>query len=226
MARLADALQRANRRRDDRDGAPDGPVALEPAPQVRSRVPERVALAPGSTPLLDFSTGQTQLTGWRTDPELVGKLVGTENVSSGALEQYRKLAATLHHAQSERGIQVVMTASSLPGEGKSLTAVNLALTLSESYHRRVLLIDADLRRPTVQRLFGLTNLNPQPCAACEVAQPRVGLIRVGHAFTESQRAVARTDRLQFVRLQRQGDQADHHAFIGLTRVARQCEGVI
>ncbi len=159
MARLADALQRANRRRDDRDGAHDGPVALDPAPQVKSRVPERVALAPGSTPLLDFSNGEAKLTGWRTDPELVGKLVGTDNVSSGALEQYRKLAATLHHAQSERGIQVVMTASSLPGEGKSLTAVNLALTLSESYHRRVLLIDADLRRPTVQRLFGLTNLN-------------------------------------------------------------------
>ena len=109
--------------------------------------------------MLDFSTGQTKITGWRTDPELVGKLVGTENVSAGALEQYRKLAATLHHAQSERGIQVVMTASSLPGEGKSLTAANLALTLSESYHRRVLLIDADLRRPTVQRLFGLTTLN-------------------------------------------------------------------
>ena len=48
-----------------------------------------------------------------------------------------------------------MTSSALPGEGKSLTAVNLALTLSESYHRRVLLIDADLRRPTVQRIFGI-----------------------------------------------------------------------
>jgi len=55
-----------------------------------------------------------------------------------------------------------MTSSALPGEGKSLTAVNLALTLSESYHRRVLLIDADLRRPTVQRIFGIppiTGLN-------------------------------------------------------------------
>ena len=160
MARLADALQRANRRRDDREGAADGPAAVEPTPlAVKSRAPERVVPGPGSTPLLDFSPGQSRLTAWRTDPELVGKLVGTEHVSSGALEQYRKLAATLHHAQTERGIQVVMTASSLPGEGKSLTAANLALTLSESYHRRVLLIDADLRRPTVQRLFGLTTLN-------------------------------------------------------------------
>ena len=76
------------------------------------------------------------------------KLVGTEGFS-GAARAYRKLAATLHHAQAERGIKVVMIASALPGEGKSLTAVNLALTLSESYQRRVLLIDADLRRPTV-----------------------------------------------------------------------------
>ena len=95
------------------------------------------------------------LTAWRSDPELVGKLVGTEGFSGAAQEQYRKLAAILHHAQVERGMKVIMTSSALPGEGKSLTAVNLALTLSESYQRRVLLIDADLRRPTVQRIFAI-----------------------------------------------------------------------
>ena len=44
-----------------------------------------------------------------------------------------------------------MVTSALPSEGKTLTATNLALTLSESYQRRVLLIDADLRRPRMQR---------------------------------------------------------------------------
>jgi capsular exopolysaccharide synthesis family protein len=97
-------------------------------------------------------------TAWRTDPQTVGKLMGTEGFSGAALEQYRKLAATLHHAQIERGIKVIMTGSALPGEGKSLTSVNLALTFSESYQRRVLLIDADLRRPTVQRIFGVPPL--------------------------------------------------------------------
>ncbi|MFA5911511.1 MAG: CpsD/CapB family tyrosine-protein kinase [Vicinamibacterales bacterium] len=167
MARLADALQRASRGRGE-EGAPPTPssIALEPvARPLRARVTEglerfeRIDPGPGGTPLLAFPSERAMLDGWRTDPELVGKLVGTEGVSSGALEQYRKLAATLHHAQTERGIQVVMTASSLPGEGKSLTATNLALTLSESYHRRVFLVDADLRRPTVQRLFGLPTLN-------------------------------------------------------------------
>jgi capsular exopolysaccharide synthesis family protein len=95
------------------------------------------------------------LTAWRSDPELVGKLVGTDGFSGAAQEQYRKLAAILHHAQGERGVKVIMTSSALPSEGKSLTAVNLALTLAESYQRRVLLIDADLRRPTVQRIFGI-----------------------------------------------------------------------
>ena len=48
-----------------------------------------------------------------------------------------------------------MVTSALPAEGKTLTATNLALTLSESYQRRVLLIDADLRRPRMREMFGL-----------------------------------------------------------------------
>jgi len=122
---------------------------------------ETSAVEVGGTSLIARPTRDV-LTGWRTDPELVGKIVGTEGFSGAAQEQYRKLAAILHHAQIERGLKVIMTSSALPGEGKSLTAVNLALTLSESYHRRVLLIDADLRRPTVQRIFGIppiTGLN-------------------------------------------------------------------
>ena len=43
----------------------------------------------------------------------------------------------------------------MPREGKTLTVTNLALTLSESYRRRVLLIDADLRRPSLHEVFRL-----------------------------------------------------------------------
>ena len=70
-------------------------------------------------------------------------------------EQYRRLAAVLHDAQSTTGLQVVMVASAVAGEGKTLTAANLALTFSESYQKRVLLIDADLRRPTLHAVFRL-----------------------------------------------------------------------
>jgi protein-tyrosine kinase len=168
MTRLADALERAKRTADPApQRAQARPAAPAPAAQPhvhRAQPPASVAVrnampaashAANATPLLGMPDEGNINSAWRTDPQLVGKLLGTDGFSGAALEQYRKLAATLHHAQGERGIRVIMTASALPGEGKSLTAVNLALTLSESYHKRVLLVDADLRRPTVQRVFGL-----------------------------------------------------------------------
>lgn len=75
-----------------------------------------------------------------------------------AAEQYRRLAARLYLAQAEHGTKLVMVTSALPGEGKTLTSTNLALTLSESYRKRVLLIDADLRHPSIHELFQVPNL--------------------------------------------------------------------
>jgi capsular exopolysaccharide synthesis family protein len=88
------------------------------------------------------------------DPALIGK-VAAPGMLPVATEQYRRLAAILHHAQADTGMRVVMLTSAISGEGKSLTTTNLALTLTRSYERRVLLIDADLRRPTLHTLFRL-----------------------------------------------------------------------
>lgn len=83
------------------------------------------------------------------------KLVIDPAVDPNVVEQYRQLAAVLHHAQKASGVRSVMVTSAMPSEGKTLTATNLALTLSESYQRRVLLIDADLRRPRLREMFAL-----------------------------------------------------------------------
>jgi protein-tyrosine kinase len=72
-------------------------------------------------------------------------------------DNYHKLAASLHQSQRERGTKVVMVASAAPGEGKSLTVANLARTLGQSYRRRVLAVDADLRLPVLHNLFGVPN---------------------------------------------------------------------
>ena len=86
-------------------------------------------------------------------------LAATERlvVSSGAgpvlVEQFRNLAAKLERLQRERVLKSLVVTSAAPGDGKSHVAINLALTLSDSYRRRVLLIDADLRRPTLHQLF-------------------------------------------------------------------------
>jgi len=79
-------------------------------------------------------------------------------ISRDSVEQYRRCAALLHHTQAARGTKVVLIASALPKEGKTVTAINLAITFSESYRRQVLLIDADLRRPTLHEFFGLPNV--------------------------------------------------------------------
>ena len=84
-------------------------------------------------------------------------LAGEQTGNRAPVEQYRRLAARLLLAQAEHGIRSVMITSPLPGEGKTLTASNLALTLSESYKRQVLLVDADLRRPCVHQVFDVPN---------------------------------------------------------------------
>ena len=93
----------------------------------------------------------------RIDANAAFKVVVDPNMTPAFRERYRQLAATLHHAQTSAGIKVVMIASAAVGEGKTLTATNLALTFSESYKRRVLLIDADLRRPSLHVMFGIDN---------------------------------------------------------------------
>ena len=83
------------------------------------------------------------------------KVVVDARMMPASKEQYRRLAAALHRAQDAADLKVVMIASAAAAEGKTLTACNLALTLSESYRKRVLLIDADLRRPALHRMFRL-----------------------------------------------------------------------
>jgi capsular exopolysaccharide synthesis family protein len=91
------------------------------------------------------------------NPVYRDKLAMGEGSRPEIREQFRRVAAALYRVREQRPVKVVMIVSAVPGEGKTLTAVNLALTLSESYKSRVLLIDADLRRPSVHRVFDLPN---------------------------------------------------------------------
>lgn len=84
------------------------------------------------------------------------RLVVHPDADSVFVEQYRRLGAALHHTQVQQGIRSVMITSALAAEGKTLSATNLALTLSR-FGRRVLLIDGDLRRPSVHHLLQIEN---------------------------------------------------------------------
>jgi capsular exopolysaccharide synthesis family protein len=123
----------------------------------------------------------------RIDSRLSEKVVIDHNIMPASREQYRHLAAVLHDAQGSKGLKVIMIVSATAGEGKTLTAANLALTFSESYQRRVLLIDADLRRPALHGVFridtasGLTDGLADPHAKLTVRQvsPRLAVLPAG-----------------------------------------------
>ncbi|MGI9149522.1 MAG: CpsD/CapB family tyrosine-protein kinase [Chloroflexota bacterium] len=83
-----------------------------------------------------------------------GGLIMLADPHSPAAEAYRSLAATLQFAYADRQLQTVGLTSAAAGEGKSNTTANLAIALAEG-GRRVIVVDADLRRPGQHALFGL-----------------------------------------------------------------------
>ena len=75
---------------------------------------------------------------------------------SRASEAYRKLRANLDFASVDEPIRSLLITSAVPGEGKTVTAANLAVVFAQT-GRSVVLIDADLRKPGVHRLFAQPN---------------------------------------------------------------------
>jgi protein-tyrosine kinase len=135
-------------------------AVLENYPRER-RVPERTGATPPAQqsvqPVRGIAAPRTSSSGHlgSLDPALDGKLVGSPDTPPIVVEQYRRLASSLYQLQSDAGLKTLMVTSAMPREGKTLTVTNLALTLSGSYRRRVLLIDADLRRPSIHQIFRL-----------------------------------------------------------------------
>lgn len=77
--------------------------------------------------------------------------------SSPISEQYRTIRTNIQFASStDRQIKTIVVTSSGPGEGKSTTSANLAVVFAKS-GQRVLLVDSDMRNPTVYKTFNLMN---------------------------------------------------------------------
>jgi capsular exopolysaccharide synthesis family protein len=86
-----------------------------------------------------------------------GKLISLTRTEPQSLEQYQRLAATVHMVQQQHGIKVLMVTSTARREGRTITSANLALALGHVYKKNVLLIDGDLRRPAIHEIFGISN---------------------------------------------------------------------
>jgi protein-tyrosine kinase len=106
------------------------------------------------------------------------RLVALAKPESMAAEQYRVLLARLDRIHGTRAMRAVAITSCARGEGRSVTAVNLALTAARQ-GREVALVECDLRKPSLARLFDLT--------------PRGGLAEVIEGKVELPQALSRVD---------------------------------
>jgi capsular exopolysaccharide synthesis family protein len=159
MGRINDALQRAQ----GEDGLSpatipnqkvfNAPWDLHEAP---AEVPSVPRIAPATVTSLLDEPSRSDFNGF--NPEWTHRLVISKSANPNLVEQFRSLAATLHRIQVDGLPKVLMVTSADAGEGKTFTALNLALTLSESYRQRVLLIDADLRRPSIREVSQTGNM--------------------------------------------------------------------
>jgi protein-tyrosine kinase len=136
----------------DFSGTSDLAVVEQPvAPSVPEPIRAQVSQLPDATLATGNAIGNFS-SQWKQ------RLVISEDRDPFLVEQFRRLAATLHQTQAANHIKTVMLTSASPNDGKTLTAINLALILSESYRREVLLIDADLRRPSIRDVSHLPDV--------------------------------------------------------------------
>ena len=84
------------------------------------------------------------------------ELITLTNNKSVAAEAYRTLRTNIKFSSYDEEMRVITITSSRPGEGKSTVASNIAITFAQNGNK-VLLIDADLRRPTIHKKFKLPN---------------------------------------------------------------------
>jgi protein-tyrosine kinase len=125
-------------------------VDTPPVSRVEAPVVDPPAI--GFAPATPVSPAVARHASTHVDP----RLVAANAPQSLAAEQYRLLRTRVTRAENGRAFRSIIITSPNKGDGKSLTAANLALTMAQDPQQRVLLLDADLRRPSIHRLFGIS----------------------------------------------------------------------
>jgi len=165
MSRIHDALKKAEEEKSA--GLPPSGAGASPEPgesgSSRSRVPEAgsggsaattLGGAPGAPALITLEVLESRCSKpqWKPNPR-TALVFGSQNHAVG-MEEFRTLRSRLYLIREKQLLRTLLIISALPLEGKTFVSANLAQVLVRQRERRVLLIDADLRRSQLHSALG------------------------------------------------------------------------
>ncbi|MGG0283576.1 CpsD/CapB family tyrosine-protein kinase [Peribacillus butanolivorans] len=94
----------------------------------------------------------------RSKDEKQVNLIALTNPKSPITEQYRLIRTNIQFSSVDKEIKTIVVTSAEPNDGKSTTAANLAIVLAQE-EKKVLLVDADLRKPSIHYAFNISNIH-------------------------------------------------------------------
>lgn len=139
---------------------PEGAFFSEQQPVVRQPAPQHTATAAVLIdPLADLDNLEEIIQNAREIPYRPiedALIVDPENPREAPAEEFRSLRTRLNHLQTLQPLHTLVVTSASPAEGKSFTAMNLAVTQAQLEGKRILLADFDFRRPSIDKTFQIT----------------------------------------------------------------------
>jgi protein-tyrosine kinase len=154
MSRIFEALQRSESERSG-SASPDLPSMV--TEMLRTAELEAAPLVDVAPPAPPAEFGPSPSLSVVLAPET--RMVSLTDKESLAAEKFRFLGVRLRQLQQAGSLKKLLITSTLPEEGKSLVAANLAATLARRQQQKVLLLEGDLRRPVLARQFGHPRLS-------------------------------------------------------------------
>jgi capsular exopolysaccharide synthesis family protein len=174
--RATELLQRAeesaavSRVTDELPGSWNEPFIAEPAVAVADPTTATERLA--STGVRTEQEGPMQCEVLNIAVSAESRLVSLPDSESPANEAFHLLGVRLRHMRRQRPLKKVLITSTIPQEGKSMVAANLACTLALRTQQKVLLLEGDIRRPTQSKIFGIGS-KPGICAWLDGQKPLI-----------------------------------------------------
>ena len=160
MSRIHEALKKAEQERAASqmmplESSPVAEVASVPPSMVAASSPAAAAPQLASQFTYDALLARSTPANW--NPNATTMLFFNQQEHAAGMEEFRTLRSRLYQMREKMPLKKVLVSSSLPKEGKSFVAANLAQVMVKQHGRRVLLIDADLRGPKLHECLGAPN---------------------------------------------------------------------